>query len=51
MDINAIKNRLTQLETTSTTTKQFWKPQPGKQVVRIVPYKFRWIKRNTYKNF
>ena len=40
MDINAIKNRLTQLETTSTTTKQFWKPQPGKQVVRIVPYKF-----------
>ena len=40
MDINAIKNRLTQLESTSTTTKQFWKPQPGKQVVRIVPYKF-----------
>ena len=39
MDINAIKNRLTQLESTSTTTKQFWKPQPGKQVVRIVPYK------------
>jgi len=40
MDINAIKNRLTQLESTSTTTKQFWKPQPGKQIVRIVPYKF-----------
>ena len=39
MDINAIKNRLTQLESTSSTTKQFWKPQPGKQVVRIVPYK------------
>ena len=40
MDINAIKNRLTQLESTSSTTKSFWKPQPGKQVVRIVPYKF-----------
>jgi hypothetical protein len=39
MDINAIKNRLTQLESTSSTTKSFWKPQPGKQVVRIVPYK------------
>ena len=39
MDINAIKNRLTQLESTSSTTKSFWKPQPGKQVVRVVPYK------------
>ena len=39
MDINAIKNRLTQIESTSSTTKSFWKPQPGKQVVRIVPYK------------
>ena len=40
MDINAIKNRLTQLEQTSTTTKSFWKPQPGKTQIRIVPYEF-----------
>ncbi len=40
MDINAIKSRLNTLQATSTTTNNFWKPEPGKQVVRIVPYKF-----------
>jgi len=39
MDINAIKSRLTTLQATSSTTNNFWKPEPGKQVVRIVPYK------------
>ena len=39
MDINAIKSRLTTLQATSNTKENFWKPEPGKQVVRIVPYK------------
>ena len=38
MDINAIKSRLTTLQATSSTKDNFWKPEPGKQVVRIVPY-------------
>ena len=40
MDLNAIKSRLSQLQTTNTRTSNLWKPQPGTQVVRIVPYKF-----------
>ena len=40
MDINAIKSKLTQLQSTTNTKDNFWKPEPGKQVVRIVPYKF-----------
>ena len=39
MDINAIKSKLSQLQSTSNTKDNFWKPEPGKQVVRIVPYK------------
>ena len=40
MDLNAIKNRLNQLQTTSNRTSNLWKPSPGSQVLRIVPYKF-----------
>jgi hypothetical protein len=40
MDLNAIKNRLNQLQTTNNRTSNLWKPQPGNQLVRIVPYKF-----------
>ena len=36
MDIEAIKSRLNQLQNTASTN--FWKPQPGKSQVRIVPY-------------
>ena len=39
MDINAIKNRLTTLQATSSTKDNFWKPAPGKTQIRIVPYK------------
>jgi len=39
MDLNAIKQRLNQLQTSNTRTSNLWKPQPGSQVVRIVPYK------------
>ena len=40
MDLNAIKKRLNQLQTSNTRTSNLWKPSPGTQVVRIVPYKF-----------
>jgi len=39
MDISQIKNRLNQLQNQSSTSENFWKPDPGTQVVRIVPYK------------
>ena len=40
MDLNAIKNRLSQLQTTTNRTSNLWKQSPGSQVLRIVPYKF-----------
>jgi len=40
MDLNAIKTKLTQLQSTTSTANNFWKPEPGTQIVRIVPYKF-----------
>jgi hypothetical protein len=39
MDINAIKSKLATLQSTTSTKDNFWKPEPGNQVVRIVPYK------------
>ena len=39
MDIDAIKSKLATLQSTTSTKDNFWKPEPGKQVVRIVPYK------------
>ena len=38
MDLNAIKKRLSQLQTTNNRTSSLWKPQPGKTQIRIVPY-------------
>ena len=40
MDINSIRKRLTQLQTTNNRTSNLWKPQPGKQVIRVLPYKY-----------
>jgi hypothetical protein len=39
MDIEAIKSRLNQLQNSSATSRNFWKPQPGKSQIRIAPYK------------
>ena len=39
MDIDAIKSKLATLQSTTSNKDNFWKPEPGKQVVRIVPYK------------
>ena len=38
MDLNAIKKRLNQLQTTNNRTSSLWKPHPGKTQIRIVPY-------------
>ena len=39
MDLNAIKSKLESLQNQTSTSNNFWKPEPGTQVVRIVPYK------------
>jgi len=39
MDINSIRKRLSQLQTTNNRTSNLWKPQPGKQVIRVLPYR------------
>ena len=40
MDIDAIRKRLDQLQTTNQRSNNLWKPSPGKQIVRIVPFKY-----------
>jgi len=40
LDINAIRGRLNKLQNTQRKSDLLWKPTPGKQQVRIVPYKF-----------
>ena len=38
MDISKIKDRLNQLQSTNSNKDKFFKPQPGKTQIRIVPY-------------
>jgi hypothetical protein len=38
IDLDAIKRKLSQLQTTGTRQNNLWKPEPGKQTIRIVPY-------------
>jgi len=40
MDIEQIKKKLSQLQNTTSTKENFWKPQPGKTNIRMVPYEF-----------
>jgi len=40
LDISKLKNRLSSLSNTNQKSNLIWKPKPGKQVVRIVPYKY-----------
>lgn len=40
LNIDRIKSRLSSLSNTNSKSTLIWKPLPGKQVVRIVPYKF-----------
>ena len=39
MDIEAVRKRLSQLQTSTTRTTNLWKPQPGKTQIRLLPYK------------
>ena len=41
LDLDAIKAKLTQLNKTDDRKNNLWKPQPGKQTIRIVPYVHR----------
>ena len=38
INLDAIKAKLNQLQTTNNRTSNLWKPEPGKQIIRIVPY-------------
>ena len=40
LDISKLKSRLYSLSKTKQKSNLIWKPKPGKQVVRIVPYKY-----------
>ena len=40
IDLNAIRNRLKSLQTTTSKGKYLWKPEPGSTKIRIVPYAF-----------
>ena len=38
IDLEAIKRKLTQLQSVGNRQNNLWKPEPGKQTIRIVPY-------------
>ena len=40
MDLEKVKRRLNQLQTSTQRTSNLWKPQPGTQQIRLVPYRF-----------
>ena len=40
LDLSRLKSRLSSLSNTNQKSNLIWKPKPGKQVVRIVPYKY-----------
>ena len=40
LNLNHIKQRLNSFSSSNSKSTLIWKPSPGKQVVRIVPYKF-----------
>lgn len=40
IDLSKIKSRLNTLQNSQSTKSVMWRPQVGKQIVRIVPYKF-----------
>ena len=40
IDLEAIRKKLQGLQTTTNRTSNLWKPEPGKNQVRIVPYQF-----------
>ena len=49
IDINAIRRKLGSLQTTNNKTSLLWKPEPGQNTIRIVPYQFN--KENPFIEF
>ena len=47
IDLDAIKRKLNQLQTVGNRQNNLWKPEPGKQTIRIVPY--QWNKDNPFQ--
>lgn len=41
VDLTKIRNRLSSLVNTNSKSRLIWKPKAGKQIVRIVPYKYQ----------
>ena len=41
LDLSKVKSRLESLKTNNTKAKHMWKPNKGKNVIRIIPYKFQ----------
>jgi len=40
IDLNAIKQKLNELNTTNSRRNNLWKPSAGEQIIRIVPYQY-----------
>ena len=40
LDLDAIRKRLSGLQNQTGRQNHLWKPEPGKQTVRIVPYQY-----------
>ena len=40
INLEQIKNKLSLLQNVTTKQNNLWKPEPGTQVIRIVPYQF-----------
>ena len=40
IDLNAIRSKLNNLQSQTGKQNNLWKPEPGKQTIRIVPYQF-----------
>lgn len=40
INLDSIKKKLTQLQSSTQKQDRLWKPEPGKTVIRIVPYQF-----------
>ena len=40
LDLDAIRKRLSGLQNQTGKQNNLWKPEPGKQTIRIVPYQF-----------
>ena len=40
LDLDAIRRKLNNLQSSTGKTNSLWKPEPGKNQIRIVPYQY-----------